>query len=54
MALDGKHNGVHGYMAGKTFAEREIWKYADEHPEIDVTTSSQFMSHEPSSKLTFP
>ena len=27
------------YVFAKTIAEQELWKFADEHPEIDVTTS---------------
>ena len=27
------------YTIAKTLAEREVWKFADEHPEIDITTS---------------
>lgn len=33
-------NHVVVYGAAKTLAEREIWKFAEEHPEIDVTTSA--------------
>lgn len=40
--LSGKHNKnplwLHG--AVKSLAEQEIWKFADEHPELDVTTST--------------
>ena len=39
MALDGKHDGAYGYMAGKIAIEKHLWKYADEHPEMDITTS---------------
>ena len=27
------------YSATKTVSEREVWKFAEEHPEIDITTS---------------
>lgn len=27
------------YATTKTLAEREIWKFAEEHPEVDITTS---------------
>lgn len=27
------------YGATKTVSEREVWKFAEEHPEIDITTS---------------
>lgn len=33
-------NHVVVYGAAKTLAEREIWKFAEEHPEIDVTSSA--------------
>ncbi|KAL7925231.1 hypothetical protein ACQKWADRAFT_319202 [Trichoderma austrokoningii] len=40
--LSGKHNKnplwLHG--AVKSLAEKEIWKFADEHSEVDVTTST--------------
>jgi len=37
-ALDGTHEGLWNYSAAKTIAEQEIWKFADAHPEIDITT----------------
>ncbi|KAL6808586.1 hypothetical protein V8C40DRAFT_278805 [Trichoderma camerunense] len=40
--LSRRHNKnpvwLHG--AAKSLAEQEIWKFADEHPEVDVTTST--------------
>jgi len=38
--LDGSHNSEVFWIYGavKTIAEQELWKFADEHPEIDVTT----------------
>ncbi|KAF3072886.1 hypothetical protein CFAM422_005096 [Trichoderma lentiforme] len=41
--LSRRHNKnpvwLHG--AAKSLAEQEIWKFADEHPEVDVTTSTK-------------
>lgn len=28
------------YAVAKTFAEKAVWKFADEHPEIDFTIST--------------
>lgn len=36
--LSGKHDLAYAYCASKTIAERELWKFADVHPEIDITT----------------
>lgn len=40
-ALSGKHDfdAAYIYSAAKVTAEKEIWKFADEHPEMDITTS---------------
>ncbi len=40
--LDGSHDSEAFWIYGavKTIAEQELWKFADEHPEIDVTTSA--------------
>lgn len=40
--LDGSHDSsiFWIYAAVKTIAEQQLWKFADEHPEIDVTTST--------------
>lgn len=32
------------YSAAKTRAELEAWKFAEEHPEIDITTSIHLFS----------
>ena len=32
-------NEFHIYGVAKTVAERELWKFADAHPEVDITTS---------------
>jgi len=37
-ALDGKHDDFYVYVAAKALAEREVWKFAAEHPDIDITT----------------
>ncbi|KAH8114612.1 NAD(P)-binding protein [Phellopilus nigrolimitatus] len=37
-ALHEKHSQLWNYAAAKTESEKEIWKFADEHPEIDITT----------------
>ena len=39
--LDGTHenDGLWVYSASKAIAERELWKFADAHPEVDITTS---------------
>ncbi|ETW81018.1 hypothetical protein HETIRDRAFT_440578 [Heterobasidion irregulare TC 32-1] len=37
-ALDGTRDPGFIYSAAKTAAEREVWKFADEHPDVDVTT----------------
>ncbi|TDL27090.1 NAD-P-binding protein [Rickenella mellea] len=37
-ALDGTRTQGWAYAAAKTIAEQEVWKFADEHPEIDITT----------------
>ncbi|KAH8114631.1 hypothetical protein DFH11DRAFT_1592236 [Phellopilus nigrolimitatus] len=37
-ALHAKHSQLWKYSAAKTESEQEIWKFADEHPEIDITT----------------
>lgn len=39
-ALKEEHDGMWVYMAAKTAAERELWTFADTHPEIDITTST--------------
>ena len=39
MALDPSSNMLVVYGAAKTIAEQEVWKYAEAHPEIDVTSS---------------
>jgi len=38
--LDGTHenDGMWVYCASKAIAERELWKFADAHPEVDITT----------------
>ena len=36
--LDGTRDPGFIYSAAKTAAEREVWKFADEHPDVDVTT----------------
>ncbi|KLO12865.1 NAD(P)-binding protein [Schizopora paradoxa] len=47
--LDGSHasNIFWIYGAVKTLAEQQLWKFADEHPEIDVTTISPPMIYGP-------
>lgn len=40
--LDGTHgadDAMWVYAASKAVAERELWKFADAHPEVDITTS---------------
>ena len=39
--LDGSRDSdpIWIYGAVKTIAEQQLWKFADEHPEIDITTS---------------
>lgn len=39
--LSGKHNPFWVYCAVKALSERAVWKFADEHPEIDISTSKQ-------------
>ncbi|KAH8114399.1 NAD(P)-binding protein [Phellopilus nigrolimitatus] len=36
--LDGKHHPLWVYSGAKTISEQEVWKFADEHPEVDITT----------------
>jgi len=38
--LDGSYDHLPGwiYAAVKTLAEKEIWKYAEDHPDVDITT----------------
>ncbi|THH07413.1 hypothetical protein EW145_g3401 [Phellinidium pouzarii] len=36
--LDGKHHSLWVYCGAKTISEQEVWKYADEHPEVDITS----------------
>ena len=36
-ALSGERDPAWIYSAAKTVAEQEVWKFADEHPEIDIT-----------------
>lgn len=38
--LSGKHDASYAYGAAKNIAEQELWKFADEHPEMDITTST--------------
>ena len=38
-ALDGTRDPMFVYAAAKTLAEKEVWKFASEHPDIDVATS---------------
>ncbi|KAJ4481088.1 hypothetical protein J3R30DRAFT_3681914 [Lentinula aciculospora] len=33
-----KTEGVPAYMAAKTLAEKEVWNFADAHPQMDITT----------------
>ncbi|KAJ4471367.1 hypothetical protein C8J55DRAFT_521493 [Lentinula edodes] len=33
-----KTEGVTAYIAAKTLAEKEVWSFADAHPQIDITT----------------
>lgn len=37
--LSGKHGSTWEYMASKILAEKATWKFAEEHPSLDVTTS---------------
>lgn len=39
--LSGEHDSDAFWVYGavKTIAERELWKFADVHPEVDITTS---------------
>lgn len=30
------------YIVSKTLAEQKLWNFANEHPEIDITTSEQY------------
>ncbi|KAJ4858042.1 NAD dependent epimerase/dehydratase family domain-containing protein [Trichoderma breve] len=52
--LSGKHNKnpvwLHG--AAKSLAEQEIWKFADDHPEVDVTTINPPFIYGPLAKGT--
>jgi len=36
-AMDGTHDDIYVYFAAKAIAEREVWKFAAEHPDIDFT-----------------
>lgn len=38
-ALDGEHDPFFVYCTSKKLAEEEVWKFADVHPEIEVTAS---------------
>ena len=42
------------YQAAKTVAERELWKFADEHPEIDITTSKNILTKLESRQMLTP
>lgn len=33
-----KGNALEAYSASKALSEREVWKFADAHPEIETTT----------------
>lgn len=33
-----KSGSFGAYTASKTFAERALWEFADEYPELDITT----------------
>lgn len=48
-ALKEEHDDMWVYMAAKTAAEREVWAFADTHPEIDITTSTSLFLAEPMS-----
>ena len=36
--LAGGQSPIWVYSAAKTIAEQEVWKFAEAHPEIDITT----------------
>jgi len=50
--LQGEHDPLWIYNAAKTIAEQEIWKFADEHPEVDITTINPSCIYGPLSKWT--
>ncbi|KLO10740.1 NAD(P)-binding protein [Schizopora paradoxa] len=47
--LDGTHenDALCVYSASKAIAERELWKFADAHPEVDITTILPCMVYGP-------
>lgn len=48
-ALDPSRDAMFVYAASKALAEKEIWKFASAHPDINITTRSS--SRNPSVSL---
>ena len=40
-ALASEHEPLWNYCTGKVITEKEVWKFADAHPQMDVTTSKE-------------
>ena len=38
-ALASEHEAYWIYCTGKAVSEKEVWKFAETHPQMDVTTS---------------
>jgi len=47
-------NSTFLYFAAKIFAEKAVWTFAKEHPELDVTTSQNSFHRTEFPPLIFP